>query len=206
MSPTEGSDQVYFDGSNWENFARLATQATLARIVESDVTDDRDQSAWFAQRCRGPALDWVGNRLAANHDLFDNYDNFLDEFRNAFGLSDDGLRARRRGDLDALKWQSNLPVFFAEFDRLCSLLSINGDATRIAMVRTKLPIKVQSLLAEQALDFANYDTMRERLLTMWALDPGRKTAVTSSSQPKKPRCGRCGKKGHSAADCRDAKN
>lgn len=206
MSSAAGSDHITFDGSNWENFARLATQATLARIVETDVDTDRDQCAWFAQRCRGPALDWVGNRFAANHALFNNYDAFLTEFRNAFGLSDDGLRAHRRGQLEALKWQSDLPVFFAEFDRLCSLLDINGNPVRIAMLRGKLPTKVQTLLSEQALDFADYATMRERLLTMWALDPNRNTAVASSSKPKKPRCGRCGKKGHSAADCRGAKN
>jgi hypothetical protein len=138
--------------------------------------------------------------------LFINYDTFVMEVRNAFGISDQGLEAQRRGELEALKWQTDLPVFFAEFDRLTQLLNLAGNQTKIALVRSKLPLHVQKLLAEQALNFHDYGTMRERLLTMWSLDPGKAITGTGSGAGKKrPRCGRCGKKGHTAADCR-AKN
>jgi hypothetical protein len=149
-------------------------------------------------------LDWVGQASQASVNFFDKYDAFIINVRNAFGISDAGLEAQRRGELEALKWNSDLPVFFAEFDRLTQLLNLTGDEVKIALVRTKLPQHVQKLLAEQALNFANYETMRERLLVMWSLDPGRSIggAGTPGTGKKRPRCGRCGKKGHTAPDCR----
>jgi hypothetical protein len=149
-------------------------------------------------------LDWVGQASQVSANFFDKYDAFIIDVRNAFGISDAGLEAQRRGELESLKWNSDLPVFFAEFDRLTQLLNLTGHEVKIALVRTKLPQHVQKLLAEQALNFANYETMRERLLVMWSLDPGRSIggAGTSGTGKKRPRCGRCGKKGHTAPDCR----
>ena len=195
-----------FDGSNWEDLTRLVTQSTLARLLESEINSDVDQCAWLARHFSGPAIDWVGVAYTANPLIFENFGDFCERTRQQFGVSDEGLGARRRGQLEALKWSADLPVFFAEFDRLTTLCSLHGDAVRIALLRNKLPVHTQKLLAEQALDFHNYDTMRERLLTMWALDPNKSTAVHASPQTKRPRCGRCGKKGHTASDCRGTKN
>jgi hypothetical protein len=198
---------ITFDGSNWEALPRLVTQAKLALLLDSQVADSKDQSAWLAARFRGAALDWLGQRLSHEPALLDSFDLFVIQVQQGFGVTDDGLQAHRRGQLEALKWCADLPVFFADFDRLTTQLNISGNSTRIALVRNKLPTSVQKLLAEQALDFANYETMRERLLTMWALDPNRQTAVTPAPSKKgKPRCGRCGKKGHTAPDCRTNKN
>lgn len=205
MSSSKDTD-LFFDGSNWEALPRLVTQAKLARLLDDQVASQRDQSAWLASHFRGAALDWFSQRFALHDTLINNFDTFVEQVQQGFGLTDGGLKAHRRGQLEALKWQSDLPVFFAEFDRLTTQLDINGNDTRIALVRGKLPTPVQKLLSEQALDFSNYDTMRERLLTMWALDPNRQTVVTPPPTRKgKPRCGRCGKKGHSAAECRNNK-
>lgn len=207
--------EVTFDGSNWQDLTRLVTAARLKFLQTGNTEDDpydRDDSkcAYLASRFTGPALDWVGQVYESNPATFDDYSQFVVAVRNAFGISDEGLGAQRRGQLETLKWQADLPVFFAEFDRLTQLLGLTGDATRIALVRGKLPLNVQKLLAEQALDFASYETMRERLLVMWSLDPGRSITQGSGSQStkKRPRCGRCGKKGHTASDCRapSAKN
>jgi len=196
-----------FDGSNWEDLTRLTVQATLAAALDADVADDPTKSAWVAARCTGPALDWIGSEMAADNALLQNYGEFIERLRNAFGVTDQGLHAHRRSQLESLKWQSDLPVFFAEFDRLTTALGVGGHDARIALVRAKLPPQVQKLLAEQALDFANYETMRERLLTMWALDPHRGgNNVVGTAHKKRAKCGRCGKKGHSAPDCRSAKN
>ena len=208
MSSSSASDQLSFDGSNWEDLSRLVTQAKMVRLVDTDIDTDAAQGAWLAQRLRGPAIDWFGAQYAVTPGMLNNFDAWVEDLRNQFGVSDDGLRARRRGQLEGLHWQADLPVFFAEFDRLTALLGVAGNAPRIAMLRGKLPEKVRTLLAEQALDFTDYGTMRERLLTMWALDPKKNTSMHSSSSKKKdkPRCGKCGKKGHTASDCRDAKN
>lgn len=204
-------DDVSFDGSNWQDLTRLVTIARLTFLQDEDYDDaPRKQCAFLAQSFRGAALDWVGSYQAAVPTAFNNFDGFVEAARNQFGISDQGLSAQRRGQLEALTWRPDLPVFFAEFDRLTHLLDLNGDAVKIALVRSKLPTHVAKLLAEQALDFANYSTMRERLLTMWSLDPSRRVAQSGPSSEgtnkKRPRCGRCGKKGHTATDCRATKN
>jgi hypothetical protein len=216
MAHDDDSNSLTFDGRHWEDLVRLLTQATLEFMSDTNRYDDddtpqlneRNKCAWLCKHFRGAALDWVGAASELNPAVFDDYDGFSDAAKQAFGVSTEGLAAHRRGQLEALKWQSHLPTFFAEYDRLTMQLHLTGDATKIAILRGKLPVHVQKLLAEQALDFANYDTMRERLLTMWALDPNRNTAVHAggSSTSKRPKCGRCGKKGHTASDCRAAKN
>jgi len=204
---------VAFDGSNWEDLTRLVTLANLYILQNADDYDDNEPAkcALLASKFRGPALDWVGNTYAANTRLMTSFDGFVTAVRNAFGVSEDGLRAQRRGQLEGLLWQADLPVFFAEFDRLTHQLGVDQNATRIALLRAKLPTHVQKLLSEQALDFHDYDTMRERLLTMWSLDPSRRISqghgppIISKTPNKRPRCGRCGKRGHVAADCRSKK-
>jgi hypothetical protein len=209
MSPDFSKDAaaITFDGSNWESLPRLVVQAQLALLLDNQVADQKDQSAWVAARFRGPALDWFAEVYGRDPKILDDFKKFVTTIEQAFGVTDGGLRAHRRGQLEGLKWQPDLPVFFAEFDRLTSQLGLHEHETRIALVRNKLPISVQKLLAEQALDFSNYETMRERLLTMWALDPKHTSAVAaSSSKAPRPKCGKCGKKGHTAPDCRSAKN
>lgn len=209
MSAKEEND-VLFDGSNWQDLTRLVTRCrmkflqTSALDADPYVNDDA-KCAHLVSHFRGPALDWAGQTYEANNASFADYSGFVEATRNAFGISDEGLEAQRRGQLEGLRWSTNLPTFFAEFDRLTSLLGLNQDSTRIAILRSKLPTTVQKLLSEQALNFHNYDTMRERLLTMWSLDPNRNTVVgqgSAAAHSKRPRCGRCGKKGHTASDCR----
>src|ERR1700761_9510229 len=205
MSSVKDESTIYFDGSNWQDLQRLVTTSRMKFLQTSTIDpdpyeDEPAKCAYLISHLQGAALDWAGSQFDANPATINHFSNFVQNLRNAFGVSDEGLAAQRRGQLEGLKWQSDLPVFFAEFDRLTALLGINDDASKIAMVRSKLPLNVQTLLAEQALNFAHYGTMRERLLTMWNLDPRRTTAVTSGapsgSRGKRPRCGRCGRKGH----------
>lgn len=206
---------VTFDGSNWQDLVRLVAQTRMRFILDAakgdpELDDPGAQCAYLASHFLGPALDWVGAAYEQDNTIFSNYDGFVVHVRNTFGISDEGLNAQRRGELEGLKWGADLPTFFAEFDRLTQLLLLTQHETRIALVRSKMPLHVQKLMSEQALNFYNYDTMRGRLLTMWSLDPARAHTGPSGgaapgSSKKRPRCGRCGKKGHNAADCR-AKN
>lgn len=190
MAPTSDED-LTFDGSNWEDLLRLVTASQMERLFSpgdftnsDDVYQPSTQIGWVARHFKGPALDWTGRELATNPTLFrDDFDAFITAVRNQFGISDIQLAAHRRTQLDNLRWEKDLPVFFAEFDRLCLILSITGDSTKVTLLREKLPHKVKTLIAEQALDFANYDTMRERLLTMWALDPGERVVGVTPPNP-----------------------
>lgn len=209
------ANSLVFDGSNWHDLTRLVTQVRLdivqdsARSLDEQVLDSEgSKCARLASNFRGPALDWIGEAYANNSALFTDYDAFIVTVRNAFGISSEGLQAQRRGELDALTWSADLPVFFAEFDRLTTQLQLGGHETRIALLKAKLPMHMQVKLAEQALNFSNYETMRERLLMMWNLDPSRSKPITQGSQTnsgRRTRCGRCGRRGHEARDCKSKK-
>lgn len=212
MSSDNGAadENMTFDGSSWEQLARLVSACNLT-FLQDEQTKPEDQafgsqvkrSAYLAERYRGAALDWVWLAREADSRLFRTMDNLVNATREHFGISDEVISAQRRTSLEGLQWGNDLPVFFAEFDRLCHLLQLTSDATKLAILRTKLPGRVQTLLAEQALDPANYSVLRQRLMTMWALGAFGTTTVVhgSAGGKKRPRCGRCGKKGHVASSC-----
>lgn len=203
MAPeNKGISEYAFEGSNWEDLDKIIALAKFQFLQDDDYDDNAPRRcAYVAQRFSGPALDWVGQVHTSNPAVFENFDGFIIAVKQAFGVEANNITALRRKALDDLRWGSDVPVFFAEFDRLTLLLNIAGHDTKIAIVESKLPLAMKTELARQALSFANYDTMRERLNTMWALDPHR----SGGSAKGRSRCGRCGKRGHAAADCK-AKN
>ena len=203
--PTDEDNKLYFDGSNWEDLNRIIALARFQFLQDEDFDDnDPRRCAYLCQRMSGPALDWVATNHANQPSIFENFEGLIVSLKQAFGVEANNIQALQRKALDDLRWNPQAPVFFAEFDRLTFQLGITDHGTKIAMALNKLPISLKQKLAEQALDFANYETMRERLNTMWALDPSRHG---ESNQPKakKPRCGSCGKKGHTAPECRGSK-
>lgn len=204
VSLTEQED-LKFNGSDWQVLNRVVALAKF-RFLQDDDYDDNEQRrcAYLAEQFEGPALDWVASATTANPAVMNSFDGFVRATREAFGIAENNITALLRRELDGLAWVNDVPVFFAEFDRLTLALGITSHETRIAMVEQKLPQNLKMRLAEQALSFANYDTMRERFNLMWAMDPTRAKKVTLGK--KKPRCGSCGKKGHTAADCTAKKN
>ena len=189
-----------FNGSNWQELNRVVALAKFHFSQDDDYDDNpQRQCAYLATQFDGPALDWAATVQGSVPAIMGSFDGFVEAARQAFGIADNNITALLRRDLDQLQWSADVPVFFAEFDRLTLGLGITSHETRIAMVEQKLPTNMKQRLAEQALSFANYDTMRERFNCMWALDPTRGHATGTK---KKPRCGSCGKKGHQASECR----
>lgn len=206
-SATDADRSVTFRGNNWQDLNRLIALAKFHFAQSDDYEEESKQCAYLAQRFDGPALDWVASAYATRATLFDSFDQFVIRVRQSFGVADNNITALLRRDLDQLAWNVDVPVFFAEFDRLTLGLDIKSHETKIAMVEMKLPAHIKKLLAEQALSFSNYDTMRERLNCMWALDPTRgKTIIARSSHPiRRAHCAHCGRKGHTAQTCRGVK-
>jgi hypothetical protein len=201
MAPALDAETTKFNGSNWQELNRLVAQARFHFLQDDDFDDNPNRRcAYLAARFDGPALDWVASRTNNNLALFADFNAFITETRQAFGIADNNIDALLRRELDQLTWHADAPVFFAEFDRITLALGITSHETRVAMVEAKLPPHLKVLLAQQALSFSNYETMRERFNCMWALDPTRGKNVTSKKA--KPRCGSCGKKGHQATDCK----
>lgn len=202
MAPMNEAPIVYsFDGSNWEDLDKLVALAKFQFLQDDDYNDEHQpqRCAYLAQRFVGPALDWVATVHASTPATFESFDGFVVAVKQAFGVEANNVTALRRKALDDLRWGTDVPVFFAEFDRLTFQLNITGHDVKIAMVEAKLPLSMKETLATQALSFANYETMRERLNTMWALNPHRKPGSANSNRP---RCGRCGKVGHRADECK----
>lgn len=192
-----------FNGSNWEDLERILGLAAFKFIQDSDYDkNDKKRCAYLASQFEGPALDWAVATRTAAASAFDDFDKFVVAVKQAFGVEATGITALRRRSLEDLKWGRDVPVFFAEFDRLTLQLGVDAHETRILLVREKLPLSLKSELARQALEFHNYETMRERLISMWALDPNKGAAGPSAVPNKKPKCGACGRKGHTAANCR----
>jgi hypothetical protein len=200
MVSSSGEDDPKFNGSDWHALNRVIALAKF-RFTQDDDYDGNEarRCAYLAEQYEGPALDWVASVSAATPATLENFDGFIRATRQAFGIAENNITALLRRELDQLAWRNDVPVFFAEFDRLTLALGITSHEVRIAMVEQKLPQPLKMRLAEQALSFANYDTMRERFNLMWAMDPTRAKTVTLGK--KRPRCGTCGKKGHTAADC-----
>lgn len=201
---TPDSDDIKFNGSDWQNLNRVVAQARFVFLQDDDYDDRPDRKcAYIASRFTGPALDWVASAHTINPEIFNNFNNFVTNVRQSFGIADNNITALLRRDLDQLEWVKEVPVFFAEFDRITLALGITSHETRVAMVEGKLPPHLKALLASQALSFSNYETMRERFNCMWALDPAR--GKSTQGAIKRPRCGNCGKKGHQAPECRGSK-
>lgn len=200
MVSTQDDGELKFNGSNWQALNRVVALARFQFAQDDDYDDSpRRQCAYVASRFDGAALDWAATTSATTPAVMNDFDGFIEAARQAFGIADNNITALLRRDLDQLRWTDDVPVFFAEFDRLTLGLGITSHETRCAMVEQKLPQNMKQRLAEQALSFANYDTMRERFNCMWALDPTRGQATGTT---KRPRCGNCGKKGHQASECR----
>jgi hypothetical protein len=180
--------------------------ARFAFLQDDDYEENQPRRcAYLAARFSGAALDWVADQHTSDLNLFDDFDQFVARTKETFGVEANNIQALRRQKLDALKWAKDVPVFFSEYDSLCRQLGLTGDQTRIVLLRQKLPTTILEEFARQSLDFTSYDTMRERLNTMWALDPHR-DARTTGNITKRPRCGRCGKKGHVTSACASPKN
>lgn len=196
---------IRFNGSNWQDLNRLVALARFAFAQDDDYDGaDARRIAYLAASYDGAALDWVSSYCNGDVLAMGLFDDFVTSTREAFGIADNNITALVRRELDTLTWDKDVPVFFSEFDRLTLALGITSHETRVAMVESKLPPLMKARFAEQALSFANYDTMRERCNLMWALDPTRNKTITQGT--KRPRCGTCGKKGHTANDCRKSKN
>ena len=159
---------------------------------------EKRKCAFLASKFEGAALDWATSELTSNPSCYNSFDGFITAVRNAFGIDTDNTAALLRRELDALSWQTDTPIFFADFDRLTRLCSITTDEGRITLLLSKLPQHVKVLFAQQGLSFANYSTMRGRLNMMWALDP----TVTKQVTRGKPKCEACGKKGHTSSQCK----
>lgn len=173
-TPLSACTDLRFDGSNWENLTRLVALARIQFLLQEAAFDEEPvkQCMCLLTCFSGGAFDWATRTYMSGAPVtFTTFDSFVTATRQAFGVADNNIETLCKRKLDELKMGNDIPVFFAEFDRLCATLSITGNSAKISLAESKLTPRIRQLFAEQALSFASYDTMRERLNTMWALNP-----------------------------------
>jgi len=204
MSDSKELGAVFFSGHDWANLDRLDALCKFKFLISDDFNVGQDavpgnnaRCGYFCSFLRGPALDWAAAIAVSSPDTLNSYPGFVEACRQHFGVSSETLQIQRRGELNGLKWGTDPTIFFAEFDRLTHLLGITADEAKITHVEARLPKEVKQLLAEQALIFNNYSTMRTRLITMYALG-----ALGGKHGKVLTVCSNCGKKGHQTSDCR----
>lgn len=199
-SPPSVATDLVFDGSDAETLNRLVYLTKLEHALAPQSTDSQ-KSAWLAQRFVGPALDWVGSEISDDIKFLNDFEELVEQARLTFGHTDESQKARWQVQLDSLKWGRDVPMFFAEFERLTRNLKIEGKETRLQILRSKLPTHILADRAAQSKLFDDYLKVKSDLLLRHALLPNG-PAEQSAKRAAKPKCGNCGKKGHAAADCR----
>lgn len=197
-------ENIFFHGHDGHNLDRLVALANFRFLVgeDYDLPDTGDATVrcgYLVTRFRGAALEWAVLVSARTPQVMSNFNGFVAACKLHFGVNDETQQIMRRGELEALRWGSDVAIFFAEFDRLTFALRMTSDEALISLVSSKLPTHVTKLLAEQALVFNHYPTMRQRIVTMWALGAFGKPTDAAT-------CSVCGKRGHTASNCRSAKN
>lgn len=197
------SEEPRFDGSNWEDLSRLCTLSKLHRFSATEVDNEKTQSAWVARHFTGPALDFLTQQMTVKTNLFDDFTKFTDIVREEFGITEELLVHHWRAQLEGLAWRTDLPTFFAEFDRLTQQCGMGAnDTTKIVLLTAKMPTNLRRSLANQAFAPTRYTDWKSGLLTRWTLDPQGTSSKIDKGGKSKPKCGKCNKKGHTASECR----
>ncbi|KAH8747284.1 hypothetical protein F5883DRAFT_244653 [Diaporthe sp. PMI_573] len=133
-----------------------ASQLLSSSKTPTTTTSRSNVAPILRPRSRGPPSTGPSQPRQLTKTPFDDFDRFVVAVKQAFGVEATGITALRRRALEELKWGRDVPVFFAEFDRLTLQLAQTSHETRILLVREKLPLSLKSELARQALEFHNY--------------------------------------------------
>lgn len=208
MAPVPDDPEIIFTGEDWPALMHLVELSRLQFDQDDDYDDNQPRRcAYLASRFRGTALEWYANERATNTALMNDFDTFVQTVRNHFGITDAAVSLRNKLELENLRMTADLPAFFGRFETLTLRLALTNDATRIELLRPKILMKYKEAIASSGLDYVTYPSLKDRISTMWAMDPHRTTAIgepstSANAKKKKSKCGKCGKRGHTAGECR----
>jgi hypothetical protein len=119
--------------------------------------------------------------------------------------NDTNLAFQRQRNLEELKVVGDdLPTFFSEFLRLTSNIGLTSDASRLTVLRPKLPRYYVDALAANGEVHTTFTSLRRQVLNIWTLRAGG-ARTDPAAERKRQKCDKCGKKGHLATVCRSGK-
>jgi hypothetical protein len=200
LTDVKGTPAISFNGVDYDDFLQLVGHTEIVAIFEPTKFDsDQKKVAYAASHFTGSALQWLLDQgpFVTGTTFFASWSNFQQLVQTSCcGITDsDVLHIQRATKLDDLKLGKDLPLFFAEFERLTRLLGTTSSQTRMAMIRAKLPRYYQDALAANGIAHGSYQSLKTYLLNVWSMRP------PANQNPPKPKCGKCGKKGHKTESC-----
>jgi len=207
MAPSIDDQTIIFDGSNWDDLDRLSTRSFLTVALDKSIEEkDKPERAavLMALSLGGAALDWYSANAAKGQTALNvsTPQNLKNQLMIAFGWTESLGKEMLRHQLAQLAWDpQDLPTFFADFTRLTTALGMLGDASRMMMLREKVPKAMWETAANWGIVDMTFSTFRERALAVAMMGGGGAKTPTA----KRVKCGNCGKRGHSADKCRNPK-
>jgi hypothetical protein len=201
----KGTPPLTFTGVDYDDFLQLVGHTEIVAIFEPGKFDtDAKKVAYAAAHFTGSALQWLLDQgpFMAGSTFFDSWQNFQGLVQSSCcGITDsDILKIQRSKKLDQLKIGNDLPLFFAEFERLTRLLGLEGNNARLAVLRSKFPKYYQEALATNGIAHDTYQSIKDYLLNVWTM----RSIRDETPKPPRVKCEKCGKKGHTATKCRTA--
>ena len=100
----------------------------------------------------------------------DDYGQFLQVVKDAFGYDIKQSNAIARSQLSSLRQTGTLVEFFADFDSACLRAGVNGDEPKITMLMEKLKPRYWQMVVDTGVIPEKYPAVRKRLLNVSAME------------------------------------
>lgn len=203
MADDAPTKDVLFDG-NPADLDRLLAHVSVRFLSDpAEFETDSQKSAFLGTRFRGPALDWLANILSTKPAELNNFTNFTNLVKNAFGVDSERRQVIAQGQLMALKQDGvDLLQFLAEFEALCTKSGNDDDDARLLLAPSKLDSYYRDAMTTSTTAHTSWVSYKQALGNLYAKKASRAGGLATERKRKRAKCGKCGKRGHTAMECR----
>lgn len=197
-APQPPSD-LSFDGNVLDLDRVLASAVIAFTLHPNSFPDDSLKSAYLLSHFRGSALDWAARLIDRRPESLSGYATLVNSIKLHFGYDAVQVQAIAQTQLGMLQQKGDMLEFLLEYDDCCARAGITSDASKIAMVFSKLNTYYRESLISGGDTFTNYSTIRSRLINVHSRRLTQ--AAMPDKQRKRAKCSKCGKPGHTGTQC-----
>lgn len=129
-------------------------------LIANGTTDNAQKAGYLASLLRGPALNWLSQRIKDDDRLLDDYEELQEQLRAAFGVDPEALRLQAARALSGLYQKGSVRDYSLKFNQLADEAGIN-DQTKIALFTKGLKPKVREGLIYCDQADASYDNVQK---------------------------------------------
>lgn len=112
------------------------------KIIADGIETEARKAGFLASLLRGPALNWLSQRLKVQPDLLEDYAELQAQLTAAFQLDDDARKLQAARQLAGLHQKGSVHDYALKFATLSDEAGIN-DATKVALFTKGLKYKVR---------------------------------------------------------------